>query len=234
MDAQRYIEVTGEGCFTEIANRFIAEVTAEVRAAKKETVLNEVREFWTEVIASLRENRIADTEISEGGVDCFRPWYWHKKPGQTGTRKVILKVSEFERLNTALEALEPLRASERRSLTVAFKQPEFDSSSEAKSNALSAAFSDALAKAKTLAHQMGVNLAEVIRVEEGRISRRRSGFSGDNDWYGDDDRFGGYGGAVMLAASDSTGGEDSEYTPADPTRDIWVKCRVRFSITSTS
>lgn len=231
MDAQRYIEVTGEGCFTETANRYVAEVSVEVRAAKKETVLDEVREFWTAAIASLRENGIADAEIAEGGIDYFRPWYWRKKPGQTGTRKIILKVPDFDRLNTALEALEPLRSGNRRSLTVDLKQPEFDSSSEAKSNALTAAFNDAKTKAETLAQQMGVILGDVLRVEEGRTARRRSGFSGDDDWYGDGDRFGGYGGAVVLAAGGGSA-EDNDFTPADPTRDIWVKCRVRFSITS--
>ena len=72
-------------------------------------------------------------KLLEGGIDYFRPWYWRKKPGQTGTRKIILKVPDFDRLNTALEALEPLRSGERRSLTVDLKQPEFDSSSDAKS-----------------------------------------------------------------------------------------------------
>ena len=147
MDAQRYIEVTGEGCFTETASRYVADVSVEVRAAKKETVLEEVREFWTAAVASLRENGIADSEIAEGGIDYFRPWYWRKKPGQTGTRKIIRKVPDFDRLNTAMEALEPLRSGERRSLTVDLKQPEFDSSSDAKSNALSAAFGDAKTKA---------------------------------------------------------------------------------------
>ncbi|MEZ6133821.1 MAG: SIMPL domain-containing protein [Pirellulaceae bacterium] len=234
MDAQRYIEVTGEGCFTETASRYVAEVSFEVRAAKKETVLEEVREFWTAAIASLRENGIADSEIAEGGIDYFRPWYWRKKPGQTGTRKIILKVPDFERLNTALEALEPLRSGERRSLTVDLKQPEFDSSSDVKSNALSAAFSDAKTKAETLAQQMGVKLGDVLHVEEGRTARRRSGFSGDDDWYGDGDRFGGYGGAVVLAAGGGAAGDDDDFSPADPTRDIWVKCRVRFSVTSNA
>ena len=232
MNAQQYIEVTGEGSFTETANRYVAEVSVEVRAARKETVLSEVREFWSEAIASLRENGIADTEIAEGGVDYFRPWYWRKKPGQTGARKIILKVPSFDRLNTALEALEPLRSGERRSLTVDLKQPEFDSSSVAKSNALSAAFSDAKTKAETLAQQMDVELGDVLRVEEGRTNRRRSGFSNDDDWNGDGDRFGGNGGAVVLAAGGA--GDDDDFSPAGPTRDNWVKCRVRFLVTSNT
>lgn len=234
MDAQRYIEVSGEGCFTETASRFVAEVSVEVRAAKKETVLEEVREFWDSAIALLRKNGIADSEIVEGGIDYFRPWYWRNKPGQTGTRKIILKVSDFDRLNSALEALEPLRAGERRSLTVDLKQPEFESTTDSKSNALSAAFDDAKAKAEALVQKMGAVLGDVLRVEEGRTARRRSGFSGDDDWYGDGDRFGGYGGAVVLAAGAGAGDEDDEFTPANPTRDIWVKCRVRFSIKSNN
>ena len=230
MDAQRYIEVTGEGCFTETASCFLAEISVEVRAAKKETVLEEVRTFWDSAVACLRENGIADSEIVEGGIDYFRPWYWRKKPGQTGTRKIILKVTDFDRLNSALEALEPLRTGERRSLTVELKQPEFDTDSAAKSAALSAAFEDAKTKAEALAEKIGATLGETLRVEEGRTARRQSGFSGDDDWYGDGDRFGGYGGAVVLAAPGGAGDDDDDFTPADPTRDIWVKCRVRFSI----
>ncbi len=94
------------------------------------------------------------------------------------------------------------------------------------------AFCDAKAKAEMLAEHMGVSLGDVLRVEEGRIARRRSGFSGDDDWYGDGERFGGYGGAVVLAAGAGAGVDDNEFTPADPTRDIWVTCRVRFSIKS--
>ncbi len=108
MDSQRYIEVTGEGCYTERAICYVAEVSIEVRAAKKETVLDEVRDCWTAAMSRLRENGIADSEIVEGGIDYLRPWYWRKKPGQTGTRKIILKVSEFDRLSHALESLEPL------------------------------------------------------------------------------------------------------------------------------
>ncbi len=234
MDAQRYVEVTGEGCFTETASCYVAEVSVEVRAAKRETVLDEVREFWTTALASLRENGILDSEIAEGGIDYFRPWYWRKKPGQSGTRKIILKVPAYDRLSAALEALEPLRSGERRSLSVDLKQPEFDSTADASSNALSAAFSDAKAKAGTLAREMGVILGDVLRVEEGRTARRRSGFSGDDDWHGDGDRFGGYGGAVVLAAGAGTEDDDDEFTPTNPTRDLWVKCRVRFSINSNS
>ncbi len=230
MDAERYIEVTGEGCFAEKAVRYVAEISIELRAAKKETVLDEVRELWTAVIALLRENGIADSEIVEGGIEYFRPWYWRKKPGQTGTRKIILKVSDFDRLNTALESLEPLVSGERRSLTVNLKQPEFDSTLHAKSNALSAAFCDARTKAETLAQKMGVRLGDVLSVEEGRTARRRSGFNGDDDWYGDGDRFGGHGNAVVLAAGTGAGDEDDEFSPADPTREIWIICRVRFSI----
>lgn len=229
MDAQRYIEVTGEGSFIENASCFVAEVTVEVRAAKKDTVLEEVGQFWTATIASLRENGIADSEIAEGGIDLFRPWYSRKKPGQVGSRKIILRVEQFDRLNSALEAIEPLRAGERRSLSVDLKQPEFDSTSDAKTRALSAAFIDARAKAESLSQQMGVRLGEVLRVEEGRTAHRRSGFSGDEDWYGDGDRFGDAGGAIVLAAG-GCAEELDEFTPSNPTRDIWVKCRVRFSI----
>lgn len=229
MNVESYIEVTGEGVFRETASCYIAEVTARVRAARNETALEEIGEFWMAVVASLRENGISAEEVIEGGIDYLEPWYWRKKPGQTGSRRIIVKVPDFARLNGALVALEPLGLGERRSLTVTLKQPEFESSAEVKSNALSAAFRDAKVKAERLAAQMGCDIGDVLRIEEGPTARRRSGFRGDEDWNGDGDRFGGDG-FVTMAAAGGCVGEKDEPTLGDPTRDLWVRCRVRFAI----
>ncbi len=165
MIAQRYVEVTGEGSFTETASRFVAEVLIEARTARKETVFDEVHKLWEAAVSSLRNHGIDDSEIVEGGIDYFHPWYWRRMPGQTGTRTIILKVVDFERLNAALESLGPLRVAGRRSLAVNLKQPEFDSTTDAKSAALAAAFDEAKTKAQRLAKTMGVTIGEVLQVE---------------------------------------------------------------------
>ncbi|MHC4876500.1 MAG: SIMPL domain-containing protein [Planctomycetota bacterium] len=229
---ERYIEITGEGSYVEDAARFVTDVSVEVRAAKKETAFDEVNDFAKEVVRSLIESGIEQSEIVEGGTDCFRPWYLRKKAGQTAVRKVILKVSELSRLYSALETLEPLRKAERRSLNVQMRQPEFESSSTAKATALKAAYADAKAKASALANEMECQLGSVIHVEEGRSSRRSSGFSGDDDWWGDSDRFSG--GGVVLAAAGGAAEDEEEITLENPTRTIWVKCRVRFHVQEAS
>jgi uncharacterized protein YggE len=227
----RYIEVIGEGEFLETAARFVAQVTLEVRAAKDETALQEVADLWVEALVRLRESGINDDEIVEGGTDYHRPWYWKKKVGQTATRKIILKVTDFGRLSRALADLEPLqsRHKERKTIAIDMRPPEFATSSDAKSLALAAAFDDAKIKASRLAASMDCHLGQPIHIEEGGWSKRNSGFSGDYDWGGDDDRFGHS--PVMMMGGGSTF-EDSEPMPElqRPTRTIFVKCRVRFAI----
>lgn len=230
---ERYIEVIGEGHFLETACRFIAEISLEVRAAKDDTAYAEVGELARDAVAILREAGIEEGEMVEGGSDVQRPWYWKKKQvGQTATRKLILKVSDFSRLNRALEKLEPLqsRNKERKTISVSMRQPEFEADGDAKVVALKAAFLDAEKKANALAGQIGCGSGAVISVEEGGWAKRSSGFSGDEDWGGDSSRFamGGGGGAVMAGAS----AEEQDVELRKPTRSIFVKCRVRFALSS--
>lgn len=227
----RYIEVIGEGQFIETATKFIAEVMLEVRAAKDETAMRELGEFCAEALAILREAGILDEEFVEGGADFHRPWYWKKKVGQSAVRKIILKVSDIDRLHRALEQLEPLqsRNKERKTISIEMRQPVFENSDEAKSAVLAQAFQDAKAKASRLAAAMGCTLGQPIEAEEGGWSKRNSGFSGDEDWWGDQPRFGGGGGIVMMAGAAAA---EPAPTPQRPTRTIFVKCRVRFAIAS--
>lgn len=225
----RYIEVIGEGCFEETAARFIADVTLEVRAAKEETALREVGELREEALSFLRSAGLVDEEIVEGGLDVHRPWHWKKKVGQTATRKLLLKVEDFGRLSHALELLEPLqsRDKDRKTVSVQMRQPEFADESDGKATALIEAFTEARAKASRLAAAMNGRLGQVLSVEEGKQAKRNSGFTGDEDWTGDDSRFAMAGG-VMLAAA----GAASEPEPIlqRPTRMMYVTCRVRFAL----
>lgn len=231
---ERYIEVIGEGHFIETACRFIAEVSLEVRAAKDDTAYAEVGELARDAAAILREAGLTENEMVEGGSDVQRPWYWKKKQiGQTAIRKLILKASDFSRLNRALEKLEPLqsRNKERRTIAVNMRQPEFEAGGEAKAVALKTAFLDAQKKATTLAGQMGCALGPVISVEEGGWAKRSSGFSGDEDWWGDSSRFA-MGGGVVMAGGAAASPEEPDLELQKPTRSVYVKCRVRFALLS--
>lgn len=229
-----YVEVLGEGKYLETAARFVAEVSLEVRASKEETALREVTEFCAQALVVLREAGLTDDEIIEGGMNFSRPWYWRKQIGQEATRKMILKVSDFSRLNKALEQLEPLqsRHMERKTISVSLGQPEFDDSSEIKAAALTQAFEDAKAKANRLVTVMGYRLGRPLQLEEGDWNVRGSGFAGDADW-GDFSRFG-WGGLVVAAGGGAGAGGESqvEQEPqmASPSRTIFVKCRARFAI----
>jgi uncharacterized protein YggE len=226
----RYIEVFGEGRYRETAATFIAAVILEVRAAKDETAFREVSELVSEGLAILRDAGIRDEEIVEGGTDLRRPWYWKKQVGQNASRKIILKVADFARLNRALELLEPLqsRHKERRTISIDMRQPEFAESVEAKSQALADAYEDAKAKASQLATTMGYRLGQPLYVEEGGTAKRNSGFSGDEDWGGDSSRFGPARVDLIMAAAGAAA--EPQVDPQPPTRTIYVKCRVRFAI----
>ncbi len=225
---ERYIEVVGEGRYVEKAVRFVAEILVEVRAAKQETALDEAASLWKSVLNTLQNAGITEEEIIEGGTDYYRSWYWKKKVGQTAARKIILRISDFGRLNRALEELEPLQDRDRKKISVNMRQPEFDASADAKAEALRAAYRDAYEKAKGLCSEMGRSVGGVLHVEEGGWAKRSSGFSGDEDWWGDSGRFGAAAGVMLAAGAPSSG--EPEISLENPTRTIFVKCRVRFEI----
>ena len=231
----RYVEVIGEGEFEETAVRFVADVVLEVRAAKDETAVRELAELWSAALAALQEAGIHDEEMIEGGTDVHRPWYWKKKVGQNVTRKIRLKVPDFSRLNGALDRLEPLqsRHMDRKTISVDMRQPEFEDSNDARSLVLARAYEDAKSKAIRLASAMNCVLGEPIHVEEGGWTKRNSGFSGDEDWGGDSSRFAW--GSIALAGPAAAGapmGSTPEPELQRPSRTIFAKCRVRFSISS--
>lgn len=226
----RYIEVIGEGSFHETAARFIATVRFEVRAAKDETALREVSELVNDALALFREAGLSDEEITEGGTELHRPWHWKKQVGQNSSRQVILKVADYGRLTHALELLEPLQTKnkERKTISIEMRQPEFAETTDAQANALADAFADAKSKATKLVSAMNCRLGSPLQVEEGGLAKRNSGFSGDEDWWGDNSRFGAPG-SVMLAAPNDMPSEPAPDLQR-PTRTIFVKCRVRFAI----
>lgn len=227
--SDRYIEVVGEGRFEERPSRFVAAITVQVRAGKGAAALDELDEFWRAVVSTLRQAGLTDDEIVEGGTSYFHPWYSKKKSERFGVRKVILKVRDFGRMNAALAELEPLQSGERKSIAVNMRQPDFDAGVEEKAAAFESAFAEAHSKAARLAQLAGVELGPVIHIEEGRSGRRGSGFSGDEDWGGDSDRFGPSTGVVMLGAPGSAD-DESEFNLQTATRSVFVKCRVRFEI----
>lgn len=224
---ERYIEITGEGSYAEDAARFVTDIFIEVRAAKKESAFDEANGFAKEVIHTLIKAGIQESELIEGGADYFRPWYLRKKVSQTGIRKVTVKIDDLSRLYSALEMLEPLQKAERRLLNIEMRQPEFEATSNSKAAALRAAYHDAKHKATEVANEMGCKLGPVIHIEEGRSSRRSSGFTGDEDWWGDSGRFSS---GVTYSPVLGSAEDDEEITLENPTRTIWVKCRVRFQI----
>lgn len=222
------IEVMGEAQFEEMAQRFISDIRLEVRAVKDETSLQEVTELWQEAVRLLLEHGIQEDELTEGGTETFQPWYWKKPVGQYTTRRILVKATEYRRLQLALESLEPLKQFKKGRTTIAIdmKQPEFENSSEARAEALVAAYKDAEAKAGRLASAMGRKLCGVICLSEGGQAIRHSGFAGDEDWWGDSSRFSS-GGMILMA-----GGAASDTTTElpKPTRTIFLRCRVRFAI----
>jgi uncharacterized protein YggE len=231
----RYLEVVGEGKFTETASRFVAEVNLGVHAVKQESALSEIAALHRETVQLLRGAGLTDDEIVDGGagfVTSFdRPWTWKKKHERDAKQRLIIKVKQLDRLYAALGVLENLQSRVARSQTVyvELRQPEFEAPSEMRAVAHSSAFLDAQEKAQQLAARTNGKLGKVLFVEEAGRAKRNSGFSGDEDWFGDSSRFEGRGlHAFSIDALEAVPRPSEQL--AMPTRTIFVQCRVRFEL----
>jgi uncharacterized protein YggE len=167
----------------------------------------------------LKENGLADEELSEGGSEVWRAWFWKRKPGQEVSSKILVACADQARLLKALAALEPLFAGARETLSVSMRQPKFETSSEERHAAMSNAIADARRSAETIARASALKITGVSQVEEIGDHKGRSGVYGDEDW-----RWAAAGGAATMGA------EEAPQSLEAATRRVMVRYRVRFSV----
>src|SRR5215470_8730003 len=134
-----FIEVVGQGTLTEKVAEYRMDLSVTVRAAQGDVALKEATELRSRCIRTLKESGIKDRELTEGGGQVWRPWFWKKKPGQEASHKILIACPDWDRLFKALGALEPLFDNQRCSLSVSMRQPKF----EAKRSEWSASMSNA-------------------------------------------------------------------------------------------
>jgi uncharacterized protein YggE len=213
-----FVEVIGRGTLTEKVTEYRADLSVTVRAAQGDAALMEANELRDRCIRTLKESGIKGSELTEGGGQVWRPWFWKKKPGQEVSHKVLIACPDRDRLFKALGALEPLFDNQRSSLLVSMRQPKFEATSGEWSTALSSAITDAKSSAVIIAHEAGLRIMGVTQVEELDQRKERSGAYGDENWHG----------AYAIARAGT-----SEEAPASidaAVRQIVVRYRVRFSV----
>jgi uncharacterized protein YggE len=199
-----------------------------VRAAKEETSLQQAGELAARCVERLTAAGIARDEIEEAGLDLQRPWWQRRKEeskvGKEATRRLRVRCPDFRRLAAGLSAIESVAGGQRDTVDVSMKAPVFTSDESVRTAALRSALSAARDKAAALAEESVMTLGAVLRVEEGSPVQRHSGFAGDQDWWGDSERFGAGRGYLMESV-----GEDAPPLPT-PSRTVWVRCRARFEL----
>ncbi len=214
-----YIEVIGQGTLTEAVTEYRADLSVTVRAAQGDAALQEATDLRNRCIRTLKESGIKGNELTEGGGEVWRPWFWKKKPGQEASHKILIACPDRDRLFTALGTLEPLFDNQRASLTVSMRRPRFEAESAERSAAMSRAIADAKSSAETLAREAGLRITGVTQVEELDDRKEPSGAYGDEDWRG----------AYAVAAGELLSEEAPEALDA-AVRQVTVRYRVRFAV----
>lgn len=211
----RFIEVVGSAMFVENVVEYRADVTFQVRAAQVETAIKEVSDLRADCIRRLKEAGLSSDELSEGGSEVWRPWFWKKRPGQEASQKLLVACKDMNRLMSALGALEPLFENPRFSLSVSMRTPCFQTSEFARREAEKAAIANAEAKAENVARNSGLKLDGVLEIEELDAKTARSGAYGDQEWMG------------FAAAASASAGEADEPLEA-AARYSTIRFRVRY------
>jgi hypothetical protein len=222
----RFIEVVSEGEYFEEIEQYVADLRLEVHAATEETALAEMEGLKDKAIRLLREAGFTQEELFDGGTEVWRPWYARKKPGKQVWYKLTIRHKNMPLFSAAISSLEPLFSNQRHTFTLDRKQPVFLPQPGGLEAALRQAFDGARHKARVLAAAAGVALGGVLQMEELSKAKRNSGAFGDEDWGGDEARYGG--GVGGMAVAGAPGGEPPEIS--NPKRTIWLRYRVRFEV----
>lgn len=171
----------------------------------------------------LLETGITQEALFDGGMEVWRPWYGKKKTGKQVWYRLTVKHQNIDLINSAVSSLEPLLANQRYSFTLDMKQPVFKPEADGVEKALKQAYANASQKARILALSAGVTLGGVLQIEELSKAKRNSGAYGDEDYWGDEGRYGGTGGIAFSGAAEK---------PAirSPKRTVWLRYRIRFEV----
>jgi len=144
-----------------------------------------------------------------------------RKKYRVAKRRLLIKVDALELVKELAELCLCVKNSEDEEVEFDFRQPCFKEKKEEVDVAYTEAIADARAKADVVAKASGVKIAGVQNARQLALKERSSGAFGDSDWWGDADRF-----APITHVGGSGGGPKI----SDPTRTIFVRFLVRFSV----
>lgn len=218
----QFIDVVGTGKAEEEMLAHRAALSIHVRAPSAENAIKQAAELRDECIRVLLGAGLSKSELSEGGAEVYRTWWWEKKNvGQEANHRILINCPESGRMYEALSQLEPLFENKRYTLDISMLSPKFGHTDEAKELSLRTAIAEAQRKARLLAEAAGATLGPVIQVQELSGARTHSGAYGDEDW--------GY--PVAIAGAAAPGGEPVELEGAK--REVSARFRVRFGLSTS-
>jgi uncharacterized protein YggE len=178
-----FIEVEGTASAEERLVEHRAVLTLHVRAPQLEGAITQAAELRDQCIRTLLEAGLEKSELTEGGAELSRTWWWrNKNVGQEASHKILMSCANSARMHKALGALEPLFQDKRNSLDVSMLSPTFDFPAEVREGCQRDALDDAKTKAAVLADAAGVDLGDIVQIQELSTSHTRSGAYGDQDW----------------------------------------------------
>jgi uncharacterized protein len=159
---RRSVTVSGTGSVDAVPNRAGLVVGVSSDAATARTAMAANAEKAARVIAALRTAGVAKRDLQTADVSVSPRWNDRgEQDGFTAHSSVQVKVREVGRAGPLLDAAVAAGATET-------SGPSFERGDRAElyRGALKAAFSDACAKAATLAGEAGASLGRVLRIEE--------------------------------------------------------------------
>lgn len=217
-----YIEVIGQAQLIEQVAEYRADLTVTARSAQPETASAEAGVLRDQCVRAMKAAGLHAYEMSEGGQTAWQPWFSRNKQGQETSYKILIGCDDANRLYRALDALQPLFANQRNTLSVSMLKPRFDARPNDKAAARVAAIADARKQAQLIAQEGGLALKGIVQVEELLATASRSGA------YGDQERA-----APMYIECAPLGDVPATETLGDAQRTNTLRYRIRFALATT-
>lgn len=216
-----FVEVVGEGQFTEEIEKYVVHLDLEVRTSGDTPVMGALERFRGRSIDRLYGTGLQEGELIDGGLDL---WHWQvrKNHKKEASHKIIIMSPDLSRIAAAIRTIEELITSKEENVSVRMKQPIYRSDPDANLVSGQRAVRQAREKAEAICRVEGLLLGSILRVEELEPAKRGSGSYGDYDC-GDESR-------LLHAIFGSISDEKEDPALRAAHRTIWTRCRVRFEV----
>ncbi len=218
-----YIETLGESFYEESPKRYSAVVTITASLLDGDSVeVSRLCGVATNSVSNVLKSFQSKLEsISSGGAKFDTVTNNRGATIISLERRYIVASQIYEHVDDLIVDLAELVLPEHCTIDCRPNQPEYEPTNEQKQQAYSKAVIDARANAEASLHGSSQKSGSVLSIKQLALSKRSSGAFGDDDWWGDSDRF---------TARIHVGGRGGELNLNEPSRVIFVRFLVRFAL----